>query len=70
MRRCLPAPEFEGKSGGGPRGDFVHELDVLTGRLLDALDELGIDDNTLVIFNSDNGPETVHTVWMRTGSRA
>ena len=40
-------------------------LDVLTGRLLDALDELGIDDNTLVMFNSDNGPETVHTDWMR-----
>ena len=61
----LPAPEFEGKSGGGPRGDFIHELDVLTGRLLDAIDSLGIDDNTLVIFNSDNGPETVHTDWMR-----
>ncbi|MFT7542147.1 MAG: arylsulfatase A, partial [Gammaproteobacteria bacterium] len=61
----LPAPEFEGKSGAGPRGDFVHELDVLTGRLLDALDELGIDDNTLVLFNSDNGPETLHTDWMR-----
>lgn len=31
--------------GGGPRGDFILELDALTGRLLDALDELGIDDN-------------------------
>jgi len=61
----LPAPEFEGASGAGPRGDFVHELDVLTGRLLDALVELGIDDDTLVIFNSDNGPETMHTDWMR-----
>lgn len=61
----LPAPEFEGKSGAGPRGDFVHELDVLVGRLLDALDQLGIDDDTLVIFNSDNGPETLHTDWMR-----
>ena len=61
----LPAPEFRGKSGAGPRGDFVHELDVLTGRLLDAIDKLGIDDNTLVMFNSDNGPETVHTDWMR-----
>ena len=60
----LPAPEFNGKYAG-PRGDFVHELDVLTGRLLDALDHLGIDDNTLVLFNSDNGPETVHTDWMR-----
>lgn len=61
----LPAPEFNGKTDAGPRGDFVHELDVLTGRLLDAIDRLGIDDNTLVLFNSDNGPETVHTDWMR-----
>ncbi len=61
----LPAPEFNGKSGAGPRGDFVYELDTLTGRLLHAIDELGIDDDTLVMFNSDNGPETVHTDWMR-----
>jgi len=61
----LPAKEFRGTTDAGPRGDFVRELDTLAGRLLDALDELGIDDNTLVIFNSDNGPETVHTHWMR-----
>lgn len=61
----LPAAEFNGKTKAGPRGDFVYELDALTGRLLDALSELGIDQNTLVIFNSDNGPETLHTVWMR-----
>jgi len=61
----LPAPEFNGKSKGGPRGDFIYELDTLTGRLIDALTRLGIDDNTLVLFNSDNGPETMHTVWMR-----
>jgi len=62
----LPAEEFRGVTKAGPRGDFVRELDTLTGRLLDKLEELGIDENTLVIFNSDNGPETVHTVWMRT----
>lgn len=61
----LPAPEFNGKTDAGPRGDFIYELDVLTGRLLDAIDRLGIDDETLVLFNSDNGPETVHTDWMR-----
>ncbi|MGK0186763.1 MAG: arylsulfatase A, partial [Verrucomicrobiales bacterium] len=61
----LPGPEFSGKTSGGPRGDFIHQLDVLSGRLLDAIDRLGIDDNTLIIFNSDNGPETVHTDWMR-----
>jgi arylsulfatase A len=56
----LPAEEFRGKTKGGPRGDFLWEIDVLVGRLLDRLDELGIDENTLVLFNSDNGPETVH----------
>jgi len=56
----LPAKEFRGKTEGGPRGDFVWELDVLVGRLLDKLDELDIDENTLVLFNSDNGAETVH----------
>lgn len=56
----LPAEEFRGRTEGGPRGDFVWELDALVGRLLDRLDELGIDDNTLVLFNSDNGAETVH----------
>lgn len=56
----LPAKEFRGKTDGGPRGDFLWELDVLVGRLLDKLDELGIDENTLVLLNSDNGAETVH----------
>lgn len=61
----LPAVEFRGATEAGPRGDFIKELDTLTGRLLDAIDELGITENTLVLFNSDNGPETVHTDWMR-----
>ncbi len=61
----LPAPEFNGVTTGGPRGDFVFELDALMGRVLDLLDELGIDDETLVLFNADNGAETVHVDWMR-----
>ena len=61
----LPAKEFNGQTKGGPRGDFVFELDALTGRLLDALKKMGIDDDTLVIFTADNGPETLHTIWMR-----
>jgi arylsulfatase A-like enzyme len=61
----LPAPEFNGSTKAGPRGDFVKQLDVLCGRLFDLLKQLDIDDNTLVMFNSDNGPETVHAVWMR-----
>jgi len=50
------SPEFKGKSKDGLYGDAVEELDLNTGRLLDALDELGLQDNTLVIFASDNGP--------------
>lgn len=61
----LPAAEFNGATKGGPRGDFVFELDALTGRVLDLVKELGIDDNTLVLFNADNGPETLHYDWMR-----
>ena len=61
----LPAPGFEGVTEAGARGDFVRELDTLTGRLLDTLAALDIDGDTLVFFHSDNGPETLHTVWMR-----
>lgn len=61
----LPAPEFNGATEAGPRGDFVHELDTLVGRVLKLVDDLEIDDNTLILFNSDNGPETLHVNWMR-----
>ena len=61
----LPAPEFVGISGAGPRGDFVVELDTLVGRVIDLVKELGIDDETLILFNADNGAETMHVDWMR-----
>lgn len=61
----LPAEEFANKTTAGPRGDFVVELDTLVGRLLNLLENLNIDNDTLVFFNSDNGPETVHVNWMR-----
>ncbi|MEM6799603.1 MAG: sulfatase-like hydrolase/transferase [Planctomycetota bacterium] len=47
---------FRGKSAGGLYGDVVEEFDHETGRLLDALDDLGLRDNTLLIYTSDNGP--------------
>ncbi len=61
----LPAPEFNGATNAGPRGDFVWELDVLVGRMLELVKDLGIDNNTLILFNADNGAETVHVDWMR-----
>ena len=48
--------EFKGKSDGGLYGDTMEELDHETGRLLDAVDEFGLRENTLVIFTTDNGP--------------
>ena len=50
------SPEFEGKSAGGLYGDVIEEIDFNTGRVLDALKANGVDENTLVIFTSDNGP--------------
>ena len=61
----LPAPEFNGATNAGPRGDFVWELDVLVGRMMALVKDLGIDDNTIILFNADNGAETVHVNWMR-----
>ena len=50
------SPQFKAKSQGGLYGDTVEELDYYTGRLLDAIDQLGLRDNTIVIFTTDNGP--------------
>ena len=48
--------EFQGVSDGGLYGDSVQELDWSTGQILDKLAELGLDEKTLVMFTSDNGP--------------
>ncbi len=50
------SPEFKGRSRGGLYSDCVEEIDHYTGQLLDAIDELGLRDNTIVIFTTDNGP--------------
>jgi arylsulfatase A-like enzyme len=52
----LPHPRFQGRSGMGPRGDAILELDWQVGEVLSALDRLGLAENTLVLFTSDNGP--------------
>lgn len=51
----VPVPPFRGASGINPYADFVMQVDHLMGRLLDCLEKQGIDQNTLVIFTSDNG---------------
>jgi len=47
---------FRGKSARGLYGDVVEELDWSAGRILETLQRLGLDKNTLVVFTSDNGP--------------
>ncbi|MDC1448198.1 sulfatase-like hydrolase/transferase, partial [bacterium] len=61
----LPAEEFNGATKAGPRGDFVFQLDALVGRVIDLIKDLGIEEETLILFNADNGAETVHVDWMR-----
>ncbi|WP_417749355.1 sulfatase [Rosistilla oblonga] len=46
---------FRGKSKNGPWGDSIEELDWSMGQMLDQLEELGIAENTLVVWTSDNG---------------
>ncbi len=50
------SPKFKGTSKGSLYGDVVEEFDFETGRLLDTVDKLGLRENTLVIYTTDNGP--------------
>jgi arylsulfatase A len=56
--------KFAGKSGAGLFGDVVMEVDWSVGQILDTLKEVGVDEKTLVIFTSDNGP------WLSYGDHA
>jgi arylsulfatase len=53
----LPSQQFKGKSRIGNYGDKLMEGDYHVGEILDTLKQLGIDDNTIVVFASDNGPQ-------------
>jgi len=61
----LAAAPFKGKTQAGPHGDFIFEMDYIVGELMKTLDRLGVADNTLVMFASDNGPEVTSVVHMR-----
>lgn len=52
----LPAKKFLGKSGVGMYGDFVMTVDGIVGQVLASLNKVGMSQNTLVMFSSDNGP--------------
>jgi len=53
----LPSKQFAGKSRIGQYGDKLMEGDFHVGQIMDTLKELGVDDNTLLVFASDNGPQ-------------
>jgi arylsulfatase A len=53
-------PTFRGRSGHGPYGDVLMEIDWSVGRVMDALDRNGQSENTLLIYTSDNGPWLVY----------
>jgi arylsulfatase len=55
------AEEFQGRSGAGKYGDSLLELDHRTGQVLGAIEELGIEDNTIVVWLSDNGATVTAT---------
>jgi arylsulfatase A-like enzyme len=52
----IPNSEFLGKSGLGVRGDAILQLDWTVGKVTRTLDSLGLTDNTIIVFTSDNGP--------------
>ncbi|MBR1156693.1 arylsulfatase [Bradyrhizobium sp. JYMT SZCCT0428] len=56
----LPNPEFAGKTGNGDWADCLAEMDHRTGQILDAIKQASIENDTLVVFASDNGPEATH----------
>lgn len=53
----IPTDEFDGRSHAGPYGDFIVQTDETVGRILKAIKQAGHEENTIVIFTADNGPE-------------
>lgn len=58
--RLRPGTDFPFHSAAEVYLASVTDLDTQIGRLLDSLDKLGLSENTLIVFTSDNGPEDIH----------
>ena len=54
-----PHPDYKGKTGNGSFADVLAQTDAYVGELLDTVDKLGLKENTIFIFTSDNGREGV-----------
>jgi arylsulfatase len=57
----IPHPEFKGSTGNGDFADVIAQIDAYVGELLDEVDRLGLRDDTIFIFSSDNGPDPTPT---------
>jgi arylsulfatase len=53
----IPDPEYAGRTKRGTMADLLLQLDDFTGRILDALDDIGVVDDTIVVWASDNGAD-------------
>lgn len=51
----LPIKEYQGKSGLNPYGDFVLMVDDMVGKVMKALKDAGVEENTIIVFSTDNG---------------
>ncbi|HEY6274902.1 MAG TPA: sulfatase-like hydrolase/transferase, partial [Streptosporangiaceae bacterium] len=56
----IPDPQYAGKTKRGNWGDLLTQMDDFTGQVLDELDALGLADDTIVVWTSDNGAETTY----------
>jgi arylsulfatase A-like enzyme len=66
----VPSTEFQNTSQAGPYGDFTSMVDAMVGKILDRIKKLGIENETLVIFTSDNGPFWTPALVEQYGHRA
>jgi arylsulfatase A-like enzyme len=51
----LPTATYKGKTGANDYGDFVLMMDDMVGKIIDAVKKAGIEENTMIVFTSDNG---------------
>jgi hypothetical protein len=56
----IPDPEYAGKTKRGNWADILTQMDDFTGRILDEFDALGVADDTIVVWASDNGPDSTY----------
>jgi arylsulfatase len=56
----IPDPEYAGKTKRDNWADILTQMDDFTGRILDELDSLGVAENTIVVWASDNGPDSTY----------